>query len=260
MKDAEKYFFQIKKRIKKAQSCVLILDFDGTLSAIAPTPRQAFLEDSTRKILQKCLMSFPIAVASGRTLEDVKQKIKIQQINYAGNHGLSWEINKKKHSVKIPKKIMQRLDEAAKELKKILVNYPGAFLENKKISMAVHYRLIKKSNTKKFEKDFNNFILGHAYFGLDLIKNIKAFELRPKIYWTKSDFVKIFLRYSSHKQKKSPLPIYIGDDTTDEDVFSTIKNIISIRVGKNKKSSAAYYLKNQKRVDKFLSRLCQTAK
>ncbi|OGZ79397.1 MAG: trehalose-phosphatase [Candidatus Staskawiczbacteria bacterium RIFOXYD2_FULL_37_9] len=256
MKDAEKYFSQIKKRIAESQGCVLILDFDGTLSKIAITPKDAFLKKSTKNILLKCLAKYPVAIASGRTLKDVKQKVGIKKINYAGNHGLDWQIAGKKHRVKVPQKIKKAIDRAANELSKFLISYPGIIFENKKLTLALHYRLLEKIKTRKFEKDFEKFILQPTYENLDLIKNIKAFELRPKINWTKADFVKVLLKYVKKKQTKYPLAIYIGDDVTDEDVFLGVKNIVSIRVGKNKKSSAKYFIKSQKEVNKFLSRLC----
>src|SRR3989339_375557 len=96
-----------------------------------------------------------------------------KKINYAGNHGLDWQIAGKKHRVKVPQKIKKAIDRAANELSKFLISYPGIIFENKKLTLALHYRLLEKIKTRKFEKDFEKFILQPTYENLDLIKNIK---------------------------------------------------------------------------------------
>ena len=88
---------------------------------------------------------------------------------------------------------------------------------------------------------------------LRLDHNLKTLELRPKINWDKGDGVLFAEDYFNKKTRKKFVPIYIGDSLTDEDAFAALqKKGITIRVGKNEKSSAKWYLRNQKEVGPFL--------
>ena len=86
---------KIKKLIEKKGGAVLLLDFDGVLSAIAPTPDEAFISDENTALLKECAKRFPVAIITGRELSDIKKKMNIKGLSYIASHGLEWEEDEK---------------------------------------------------------------------------------------------------------------------------------------------------------------------
>src|SRR5271165_2462138 len=82
-------FKEIEQRLVSSESCVLFLDYDGTLSPIVCDPREAFLDEETRSVLQALhrLPGMRIAVVSGREVRDLEVRVDLDLI-YAGDHGL----------------------------------------------------------------------------------------------------------------------------------------------------------------------------
>src|SRR5262245_23165805 len=65
----------------------VFLDYDGTLTPIVSHPDKAFLSDSMRQTVQTLAMHAPVAILSGRDLEDLRQRVNIDAIIYGGSHG-----------------------------------------------------------------------------------------------------------------------------------------------------------------------------
>ncbi len=252
-----KYFFdfsqEIIKRIQGAKDCALMFDFDGTLSKIAKTPREAFLEKSTKDLIKKLNKNFCVAVVSGRDLSSVKSMIGLPGLIYAGNHGLEWQIGKKSENLHIDKKFQEDLAQIKNIFKSVAVNYPGISIEDKLSNLSIHYRLLSEKACGDFLKKIKENILAVNKEGFfSVTKGKKVIEIRPKVAWDKGAFAKFLLQRIKVKNRHSCLAFYIGDDKTDEDAFVALSDGITIRIGKNKKSAAKYYIKNQKQIDKLL--------
>jgi len=252
MKYLSRHLSAVKRRIAKTGNCILILDFDGTISPIARIPEEAFLPEKTKQNIKKCLIYLPVIIVSGRKLSDVKKKIGINGLIYAGNHGLEWQIGKRRYRAEISSKMIRSLVSTRNKLRKILFKYPKVLLEDKGLTISIHYRDLEKSEVAGFKKEFKEIIKTLKTSDLSLMEGKKVFEFRPKLNWTKGHFVQFISRYLKIERKRKFLLIYIGDDTTDEDVFKISNDIVSIRVGKDGKSKAEYYIKSQKQVDNFL--------
>ena len=251
-----KYVFkdleEIKKKIKKS-SFVLLLDFDLTLSPLAKNPNHAFLPKSTKEKLKEITYRVPVIIITGRKLSDIKRKVNIKGMLYVGNHGLEHNLNKEdKAFICIP--IKKALLEVRKELLKKCKIYSDVVFENKKYAFAFGYRLVGKDKVKSLESIFRKTMKDINHSGLlEARLEKKTFEVRPKIKINKGTACLLALKTIQNKLHKKILPIYIGDGQTDEDAFNTLqKSGITIRVGKNNKSSAKWYLRNQKEVDYFL--------
>lgn len=230
-----------------------MLDFDGTLAPIAKTPgRHAFLRRNTKLLLEKLSKKFDVIIISGRSLENIKNKVGLPGLIYSGSHGFEWQIGRGYGCVKIPLHINKLLSGTIKDFKKIASEYSGAMVEDKKFSVALHYRMIKKPQLKYFLKDARKIIKDATLKDLELINDKKTFEIRPALNWTKGEIADYMVKYLQKKHKKTILPVYIGDSKTDEDAFRALSSGITVRVGKKKGSQAKYYLKNQKEVNKFL--------
>jgi len=209
MKYLNRYLSVIKKQIKRAGGYILILDFDGTLSAITQTPDKAFLSQKTKQNLERCLSYFPVVIVSGRKLSDIKRKVGIKELIYAGNHGLEWQIKKRHYRAKVSSKTISSLAIISRKLKRILFKYSGVLLKDKELTLSVHYRMIKKSQLSNFKREIKEIIKSLKQNDLLFFEGKKVFEFRPKLNWTKGHFVQFISKHLQLEQKKQLLPIYI---------------------------------------------------
>jgi len=236
---------------------ILFLDYDGTLTPIVKKPGLAVLSKSRRNILKKISQNphFLVAVVSGRMLSDLKRRVGIPGIYYAGNHG--FEIQGPKIKTVHPKarQAIPLLREIKSKLQKKLKGMRGIIVEDKILTLSLHYRMVRSKDFGRIKRAFPEII--RPYLKTNKIKityGKKVFEIRPNVEWNKGRAV-LWLIKKLGKGIKI-LPIYIGDDRTDEDAFSALKNWgATIRVGKSKKTHAEHCLKNVKEVYLFIESL-----
>ncbi|MES3031698.1 MAG: trehalose-phosphatase [Patescibacteria group bacterium] len=252
MKYVFKNITEIENIIKKPNTA-LLLDFDLTLSPLAKNPNDAFLPKTTKHTLKKILAHIPVVIITGRKLSDIKKRIGIKNILYIGNHGLEHDFGHKYKTILSPtsKKVFLKTQ---KELVEKLKMYNGIIFEDKKYTFALGYRLIKKGKVKSLESILKKIKEEVEKGGLlEARLNKKTFEIRPAVNINKGTACRLALKILESKLSKKLVPIYIGDADTDEDAFRIFKrNGMAIRVGKNKKSLAKWYLRNQKEVSFFL--------
>jgi len=256
-----RYFFshfpEISKKISLAKGLVIFLDFDGTLAELTSFPGNAKIKSDIKKNLQHQAQkkNITLAIVSGRALKDLKNKVGLKNIIYSGNHGLEWEINNKLFFTNLPHTFIQSIPKIKQQLRQLAKQFPGAFIEDKKLTIAFHYRRVAAAK-QKLVKALAKKILASAAKNktLEIIESKKTLDIRPQANWTKGHVV-------SHLHKllgPKSLGIYIGDDVTDEDAFKALKNGLSVRVGKKRKSSAKYFIKNVNQVPKLLSFIGET--
>ncbi|MFH1478790.1 MAG: trehalose-phosphatase [Candidatus Omnitrophota bacterium] len=256
-----KYLFQywgsIYSRIERSRHIFLFLDYDGTLTPIVSRPQDALLRPGVKSLL-KALRKRPnisLAIISGRSLKDVKSMVGIKGLIYAGNHG--FEIDNFKTKISAPKtasiKLLFKKLEAI--LKQRLKNIEGVKIENKIYTLSIHFRLVSPKERKIVKDIFFN-VIGPFLRSKDIraTSGKMVFELRPPVEWHKGKTVEAIL-----KSNRTSLPIYIGDDTTDEDAFKVVEGKgISIFVGpKKSRSKAEYFLRDTDDVGVFLARLAE---
>lgn len=259
-----RYLFPRWDNIKKditGKFVLLFLDYDGTLTPIVRGPDKALISKQARELLKK-LSAHPrcmIAVVTGRVAKDIKGKIGIRNIIYASNHGLQIEGPNIRFEAPLTPDYKTILQKIKNELKQMLSPVKGILLEDKGLSLALHYRLTNKKEVPFIRETFHRVAL--PYLRLGKIKTEigkKVFEVKPATEWEKGKAVLWLLS----KQKpllcaKPILPIYVGDDVTDEDAFRALKyKGLTVFVGRPKRSYAKYYLKNTGEVSEFLKRLC----
>ena len=262
-----KYIFSNWKRIEKTlkgKSIYLFLDYDGTLAPIALTPGMAVMPEKTKDVLRQLSKpsSHKIAIISGRALKDISRRVGLKNIVYVGNHG--FEIKGPKISFKSPVPFLYKktLKEIKIKLEKALSSIDGVLIENKGFSLSVHYRLTDKENVPVVKARFYTTIFPYEFMNNVQVKPGKmVLEIKPPTSWNKGKAVLWLLarqKFLLRKKKQKILPIYIGDDVTDEDAFSALKNKgWAVRIGKLQKSCARYYMKNTEEVSDLLRLLLQ---
>ncbi|MCK9614193.1 MAG: trehalose-phosphatase [Candidatus Omnitrophica bacterium] len=247
-------------KVIDGKSIYLFLDYDGTLAPIVDKPEEAFLPKETRELLinlaKDC--NCKIAIISGRTINDVKGRVKIKNIIYAGNHGLEIEGPKIKFRARIHPKFLTMFNSIKDSLAKKLSGIKGVFVEDKGLTLSLHYRLVNKKHVSDVKTIFHETVITYLAGDRIRVKSGKMiFEIRPPIDWDKGKAVLWLLsRQQFVNKNKNVLPIYIGDDITDEDAFCAIRNKgLTVFVGSPKESCAEYYLKSTQDVAKLLGRI-----
>lgn len=246
----------IQARIRQAENLFLFLDYDGTLTPIVSRPGLAFCPAEVKRHLQR-LRDLPrtyLAIISGRSLEDVREKVGVSGITYVGNHGLEIENPIGMHK-KVPSPARKKeLKIITRDLKNSLKEIPGILFEEKGPILSVHYRSVRQ----KFLAQVRLVIEEKLQQWSDhwkMTPGKMVFEIRPKVDFNKGEAVKEILKALPPLKL---LSIYLGDDQTDEDAFRSLKGRgISIFIGPgNFPSEAEFFLQNPDEVQEFLSR-CQ---
>ena len=197
----------------------VFLDYDGTLTPIVSHPEKALLSDSMRHTLQALVMQVPVAILSGRDLDDVRQRVNIGAIVYAGSHGFDIA-GPRGLRKEMATEFLPRLDMVEKEIGEQLAGIPGARLERKRFSIAAHYRNVNESDFPKVERAVSEVAARHRE--LRKMDGKKVYELLPDIDWDKGKAV-LWLLENLGLERAKVRPIYIGDDRTDEDAFRALE-------------------------------------
>ncbi len=247
---------EIHSHLKKKRP-VIFLDYDGTLTPIVNNPEDALLSDGMRDILKKLAAKCAMAIVSGRDREDVKNMVGLEQLYYAGSHGFDISgPDGMSMENKGGRECLPSLDESEKELRKRLVGIAGARVERKRFAIAVHFRNANEKDIPKIKETVQVVLADHP----DLRKGTgkKILELKPDINWDKGKAI-LWLMEALHLDKQDVLPIYIGDDITDEDAFRALAHRgIGILVGDHGRETYAHYrLQNTQQTGEFLMWMIQ---
>ena len=262
-----RYFFEkdsnalnrIYNKLKSNSPVILFLDYDGTVVPIKQRPSLAVLSSKMRELL-KNLAKHPnifVGFVTGRSLTDIKSMARLKGISYIANHGFQislpwgkWIHPDVKQKIPILKKIFSTLKNRLKTTK-------GVFIENKSLTLSIHYRNTPKGSIPHIKKTIRDILNSHGGF-FRITNGKKVVEIRPNILWDKGCAVMKVLEM--FKLQRKPLIIYIGDDKTDEDAFRILRsNGITIHVGRTCNSQAGYFLNSPSQVKKLLEsiNLCQ---
>jgi trehalose 6-phosphate phosphatase len=237
---------------------VVLLDYDGTLSPIAARPDDAFLPAATREVLGELGKRWQTAIISGRSLAGLRDRVGIEHLIYVGNHGLEIEgppgsgIHRN-----LAEDFVPGVAAAAAELDTALGDIDSVLIENKRYSLSVHYRLVAPEQLAAVEAAVDAAIASHPR--LQKRHGKKVFELRPDLPWDKGKAVRWLLEIIDHGGR-GVLPVYLGDDVTDEDAFRELAGIgFGVLVSEQARATAATHrLRDTDEVRRFLARLAAT--
>lgn len=219
---------------------VIFLDYDGTLTPIVSQPEDAVLSKEMRDILIELSESKKTAVVSGRDMDDVKSLVNIDTLYYAGSHGfrisgpggLKMELDE-------AQKFLPMLDDIENELIVELENeIEGVKIDRKRYAVAIHYRNAPEDSIDTVFKKADEIIQKYKDFKKGTGK--KIIEIKPGIDWHKGKALFWIMDALDVENKNNYIPIYIGDDVTDEDAFKAIADEgIGILVGEHELPTAA---------------------
>jgi len=201
-----------------ARHPAVFFDFDGTLSTIVDQPGAATLVPGADAALRSLAAMYPVGVLSGRDLADIRERVGIPGLWYAGSHG--FEIASPDGSVHRNETAAQAvplLAQAAGELSDQLREIDGVVVEHKTYAVAVHYRNAGPGAATAVTAAVHDAGRRH---GLKVTSGRRVVELRPRVDWDKGRTLRWILDRLTGMDPL--LPIFVGDDLTDEDGFDAV--------------------------------------
>ena len=205
------------------QRLALFLDFDGTLTPVAEQPDLAVISESMRDIVAALAERCPVTIVSGRDRADVRRRVGLDTLFYAGSHGFDIA-GPADRPVRHQEgtEFTAELEAVEGKLRAALEGVKGVLVEPKTASLSVHYRLVQPAHRATVERAVKRVLADHAGLRVQVGKMI--FEVQPRLDWNKGSAVLWLLR-TLGLDGPDVVPVYIGDDITDEDAFAAVKGI-----------------------------------
>ncbi len=265
MKTVWPHWSSLQRVLRAAKRVLIFFDYDGTLVPIAKHPAQGVLPPKMKRLLRHVAEQPGVQVAfiSGRALHNLQRMIQLPGVYYIGNHGLELEGRQLRYRHPHAQQSRPHLHRLARSLRKALQHVPGAWVEDKRFSLSVHWRLVPPSAQQRFHE------IARACLTPDVKRRTirvtegkRVIEVHPPVRWGKGESVRWLKSHARWSFKcRAPLTIYLGDDQTDESAFRAVNRYhgLSIFVGPRPRTTAARWrLNNPKEVSELLSRLLDT--
>ncbi|MEF8879364.1 MAG: trehalose-phosphatase [Candidatus Thermoplasmatota archaeon] len=259
-KPLSKQLHKISKKIENTEQCNLFLDYDGSLVSFKNRPEEVYTPEKIKQTLGKIPKKIHVLIITGRNLEEIKKLLPMEKISFAATHGIQIKLEGKEEYVlerakktqPLLKKIKKHVEEKFEEKKDVIV-------EDKKYTLALHYRQLPDREANKIVEKFKNIVKKYdRKQKLEFLHGSKVIEIRPK-GWDKGKAVE---HIQKTQKEKADLNIYIGDDVTDEDAFRYLRqqdNNITIYVKNDSdiKTNAEWWVKNPEEVYHFLEEITE---
>ncbi len=209
------------ERWREHGTMTILLDFDGTLAPIVAHPDMAALDPNHRRIIEalSTKQGARVAIVSGRGAADVRKRVSIAGIHYAGNHGMEIfgpGVEEVSPEARAARPALVRI---ASALQRELEFFSGVVLEDKGLSLTVHYRQAARDHVAAIRTRVESLIESEP--DLKLTYGKEVVEVRPDVESDKGRAVE-FLLDAFAVPPGAPV-IYIGDDRTDEDAFAVLR-------------------------------------
>jgi trehalose 6-phosphate phosphatase len=216
---------------------VLFLDFDGTLAPIVERPADATMSWTMRERIRSLARRIPVAIVSGRDLPDVRARVGIADLVYAGSHGFDIEGPGLHMRHEGASELLPVLDAIEADLGPALRGVDGCEIERKRFSLAVHFRRVPRERVPGVVQEVER--ATHAHPGLRSTAGKCVLDVQPDLPWDKGRAMTWILDALAdadtwttrgprpdQADARDPLPafpIFVGDDVTDEDAFRELR-------------------------------------
>jgi len=215
-----------------------------------------------RECVRAVATMYPTAIISGRGREKVEDFVKLKELYYAGSHGLDIVGPREGNdgmSFQPAAKFAPIMDKVFDQLSEMVGDIAGSTVEHNKFCVSVHFRNCDPGHFHDVEDLVNSVLEQHA--GLKVSRGRKVFEIKPMVDWDKGKALQHLLEALGLDQSEDVMPLYIGDDRTDEDAFKVLEKHglgCGILVAdKAKPTAAAYHLRDPQEVGVFLTKLVE---
>ncbi|WP_294068241.1 bifunctional alpha,alpha-trehalose-phosphate synthase (UDP-forming)/trehalose-phosphatase [Proteiniphilum sp. UBA1028] len=246
----KKQLTQIKSAYDEASSRLLLLDYDGTLSAFVENPENAAPSEKLLEMLQSMAADKKnkVVINSGRNHQILDKWFAGLNVDFAAEHGIFYKENGKWHKNLLNDVVWD--NEIMEIIQHTIDKTPRSYLEQKDASLVWHYRKVDVWLAELRAQQLIHALIGPcSRLNLQIVPGNKIVEIKPP------DFNKGSETLRRLEQQNYDFVLAIGDDTTDEDMFRVLPpSGISIKVG-NFSPAAKYRIPLQSSVIPFLSNL-----
>ena len=245
----------IATRVCARPHVLLFLDYDGTLAPIHEDPGRASMPAATRTAIKRLSAGkrFSVAIISGRALPDLRERVRLDELIFAGNHGLEILAPAMHFIEPSAARMAEELEGLSRHLQVRLRHIPGAEVEHKVLSASIHFRRAPEDCLKEIHRAVQSEVAPFESL-FQVSQGLKVFEIRPRVNWHKGNAVRWILEATGDP---NTLGVYVGDDLTDEDAFSMLPEGVTVRVGNNANTAAQYCIPKQESVQEFLAWLAE---
>lgn len=226
---------------------LLFSDFDGTLAPLVDDPGRAELLPAAARALEAWARLGIVCLISGRRLSDLRQRAELPFVTYAGNHGLEIEGPMGQFTHPGALRVRNDLVALAEMLVQCLEQIPGVWVEDKQLSLSVHFRKAPVHQHRAIQ----SVVLerSESFPSLRVTEGHTVVDIRPCVAWTKGDAARLIM----NQVKAAPDSVVIlGDDATDEDMFHAIPDALTVHVGSSETTAARITLPSPQEVAPFL--------
>lgn len=239
---------EIRGRIQAAKELAVFLDFDGTLVGLRRRPGDVRVPRRIKRVLESLAghENVFVAIVSGRRLRDLQTMFDVQGVHTFGLHGAESE-GRKTALRKITRRALAR---TRRDVRSQLGILPGIWIEDKILSLAVHYRGASPAIVREADAALLR-IVAPLRHNISAMSGEKVWEILPREIAGKGATVREVLA----DRDERALAIYAGDDTTDESAFAAIPDQITVKVGNKNKTCAQFFVRSPADVLRFLTRL-----
>ena len=255
MHDAEQELADDVWRHARGRRLLVLLDFDGTLAEFEADPRAVTLPSSRRSALERLQQRATVGIVSGRRLDDVRGRVAVEGVIVAGLHGL--EIDAFGERFDHPELLngLSAITEVADRLRQETQHLPGVFVEDKQVSVALHFREAEAAAQRQAIETFAA-AAGPAVEGgaIKVMRGSYVLELLPNIDWNKGSAVR-WIDARVQQQSGRTFVVYIGDDVTDQDAFAVVEEAGGLAIAASDRVTASTTLDGPVGVERFLSAL-----
>ncbi len=257
---------ELEQRLSGKQPAVF-LDYDGTLTPIVDRPEDAVISDSMREAVRGLAERCTVCVVSGRDRQVVQELMGLDNLVVAGSHGFDiWSPEEGTIEHDAGSGFEDLLDEVKTRVGEEVEDTEGASVEPKKASVAVHYRLVSEEERQSIKETVDSILADHPD-DLKMTPGKMVYEIQPKLDWDKGKAV-LYLLETLGLDRDDVVPMYLGDDVTDEDAFGALAETspegIGIFVGRDddpetagRTTAADYILNTMDEVEQFLDTLAR---
>jgi trehalose-phosphatase len=245
-----------------ARGAFVLLDYDGTLVEIAPTPELAVMDEARRDVLRQLSQSpnCHVAIVSGRDLDELKRMVGVDGLFYSGSHGLELEGPGISYRYNVAHEYVASLFRLTTEIEMLLSHIDGALIEKKKLSLCIHYRLCEPDQARMVRHIVAEVVTPLAISGdIRVLGGKKNVEILPPCDWNKGRIVTWLMEeYRKTFASDISMPIFLGDDATDETAFGALAGKgLTVLVGEPRESSAQYFVRDVGQVYEFFGHMIQ---
>jgi trehalose 6-phosphate phosphatase len=242
----------------------VFLDYDGTLTPIVDRPQDATISPRMRSVVSSLASRCPVCVVSGRDRAVVQELMGIRSLVVAGSHGFDiWSPERGTIEHEAASGFEDLLARVTSRLQEELGPIEGAVVEPKRASVAAHYRLVAPGQRPEVQQVVERLLAEHPE-DLKVTPGKMVYELQPKLDWDKGRAV-LHLLTVLELDREDMVPMYIGDDITDEYAFEALVGrgigVIVARPddpeARGRPTAADFVLESIEEVERFLDTLAR---